>query len=101
MSLTATDKKELIELFTSIKQPRVRDCSDDIQAIITVQARQTEQIDNLMTLVDKITSTIYGNGKPGLVTTISGLVSKMNFIQWIGIILGGLMLTYFFTVITH
>jgi hypothetical protein len=98
MTLTKAD----IEVFKGlIAEVKPADCSEDIEAIVKVQTRQIEQIDNIIKTVDKMVVTIYGNGKPGLVTTVTGLVSAMGILKWIGITLGGSIIVFIWAVITH
>lgn len=98
MALTKADKDELKQILSDTKPT---DCSDDIQAIISVQATQTEQLANIMTFMKDIKLTVYGNGKPGLTTIVSGLVSAMGILKWIGIALGGSVIAFIWAIITH
>ncbi len=76
-------------------------CSDDIQAIMAVQVKQTEQINTMIVLVDKVVLTLYGNGKPGLTTIISELKSAFTILKWVGTVVGGLVIAFVWAVITH
>jgi hypothetical protein len=98
MALTKADKQELIELFAGLKPA---DCSGDIEAIVKLQATQTEQMATMTKNMDKVVLTVYGNGKPGLVTIVSGLVSSMGILKWVGVLVGASVFGLVWAIITH
>jgi hypothetical protein len=98
MTLTKADIEIFKELISNIKP---KDCSDDIQEIVNIQTTQTEQIKTLVAIVKDTQDTVYGITKPGLVTIVTGLVSAMGILKWIGIVLGGSVIVFIWAIITH
>jgi hypothetical protein len=72
--------EELKEMLTALIQERPRDCdtsaelaelTDKIAEITKVQAVIIEQLKVVADTNKKVADTVYGNGKPGLVTIVS------------------------------
>ena len=100
MALTKADIEILKGLIADVK-PSGNDCSDDVQAIIKVQATQVEQLRTITDTINKVTLTLYGNGKPGLTTTVASLVSQAGFLKWIGGGFGLMVLALIWAILTH
>jgi hypothetical protein len=99
MALTKADIETLRGLFAEAK-PSGKDCSGDVQAIVKIQATQTEQLKTITDNMNKVVLTVYGNGKPGLVTLVSGVVSFLSIIKWASGIIGGLIITLVWLIVT-
>ena len=67
-------------------------CSDDIESLVKANVLQTEQISNLMTTVGNISKTIYGNGKPGMVSDVSNIKMVVGILKWAGTVIGALVI---------
>jgi len=103
VALTKADKQELIELFAGLKPA---DCSDDIQKLLQSSILQGEQIRGLTETMKQVKETLYGNGKPGLTTVVTGLVDRAGQSRWfnnlfVQIIMGLGVGAVFYVVLSH
>lgn len=96
MALTQAD---IDKLKSAIKENSAG-CSDDIRQLVEANVLQNEQIKNLTELVGNVTKTIYGNGKPGLVTDISNIKMVVGVLKWAGTIISGLVMGFLWLVFT-
>ena len=79
-SIAGKQFEELKEMLTSLAQERPHACektaefaeiADRYAEITKAQAVIIEQLKGIVTTNEKVVNTIYGNGKPGLVTILS------------------------------
>lgn len=68
---------DIKDLLTDLKS----DWGDNFSRLLAMQATLTEQVSSVSKAAEKMSLTVYGNGKPGLTTCVSDITTRLNHLE--------------------
>ena len=113
VTLQALDElKDMMEKMATTQTDATREAgiigclTDKVVEIARVQSVVVEQLKEIVITTDKISLTVYGNGKPGLTTLVAQMTKDvetvMNIVRTVAFTLLGLGVTaLFYLVLSH